>query len=102
MRIIEKAEMQLKAKVESNLEKTFTRMLNMKYVFKKYSNELCDIDYAVHNYIIAIKPCLIEKTIYHPSTKYSNYIHRESQIATSFPENLQIIDLICDGMKNCE
>ncbi|XP_043483218.1 monocarboxylate transporter 1-like isoform X2 [Leptopilina heterotoma] len=100
IRIIEKAEKQLKAKVELNLEKTFTEILKMKYVFKKYFNELCDIDYAVHNYIIAIKPCLIEKTIYYPSTKYSNYIHRESQIATSFPENHQIIDLICDGMKN--
>lgn len=72
-------------------------MIQKKFIFQKYFNDFCDIDYFVNNYLIAAKPCLIEKTIYYHSEELSNSID-ERKILTS-PKIHELIDSICHEMK---
>ncbi|XP_051176328.1 uncharacterized protein LOC127291308 [Leptopilina boulardi] len=99
LKIFEKAENQLKTKIQLTLETSFNEMIKMKFVhFKKYFHEFCNIDFVVYNYFIATKPCLIEKTSYSENEDHLNHI-REEEI---FPISKihQVIDSICNEMKN--
>lgn len=73
-------------------------MIRSKSIVKKNWNGLCDIDSAVDTYIVAAKPCLIEKKIQYQAEEFSNSIFERRAFYT--PDTDEIVKSICDNMKS--
>ena len=96
--IFQKAENLLKSRLQSNLQKSLTKMIRSNSIVKKNFNGLCDIDSAVDIYIFAAKPCLMEKKIQYQAEEFSNSIFERKVFFT--PETNEIVHSICENMKN--